>query len=301
MYGSHLSIAGGLHNALIEAKNLDMQCVQIFTKNQRQWNCKSLTNDQINTWQQHRKSTKIKTVISHDSYLINMASANDETREKSINLFRDEIQRCETLDIQYLVIHPGAHLGQGEEAGLTKIAKGINHVHKSLPNYKTLTLLEITAGQGTNLGYKFEHLKSIIEQTNEPERLAVCLDTAHMIAAGYDLTSEKGAKQTLKQLKATFPIELVKVIHVNDSKAPLASRVDRHQHIGHGHIHLDAFNILLKNPHIKKIPKILETPKTTNDHGVDWDIININTLKSLQNSNSSEKIIKKTKKTPNSS
>ncbi|MEX0777805.1 MAG: deoxyribonuclease IV [Phycisphaeraceae bacterium] len=281
MFGSHLSIAGGLHNALLKARELGMDCVQVFTRNQRQWSAPPLTEDEVRTWNAHRRSTKVNMVVSHDSYLINLASINGDVRGKSIALFRDELERCEALAIPYLVTHPGAHLGAGEEAGLTAVAMALDEIHDALPGYRTVTCLEITAGQGTSLGHSFEHLRRIIEQVKDPARLAVCLDTAHLLAAGYDLTSAKGAQATLDEMDDVLGLKLVKAIHMNDSKTPRGSRVDRHAHIGQGHVSREAFRVLVNHRAFRKTPKLLETPKEDAPDGRPWDVINLAVLRRL--------------------
>ncbi len=279
MFGSHLSIAGGMHNALIAARELGMNCVQVFTKNQRQWAAPPLKKEDVDLWFEHRESTGIEHVVSHDSYLINLASPKKDVREKSIKLYVDEVERCEALGIPHLVMHPGAHLGVGEEKGLARVAAAFDRIHKKLPGYKTLTCLEITAGQGTTLGYTLEHLRTIIDSVAEPGRMAVCLDTAHALAAGYDLTGEKGAKGFVKEIDAVLGLERVKVLHVNDSKVERGRRVDRHEHIGHGHVSLDAFRVLCRK--FKGVPKILETPKADAPDGRPWDTVNLETLRGL--------------------
>jgi len=281
MFGSHLSIAGGMHLALTEARKLDMDCVQVFTKNQRQWSAPPLAAEQIAQWRDTQKTTQIKIAVSHDSYLINLASPSAETFAKSIALFRDELERCETLGIPYLVTHPGSHLGTGETAGLQRIAQALNRLHQELPGYRTLTCLEVTAGQGNSLGHRLEHLAQIIAQVDQPERLAVCLDTAHLLAAGYDLTSAQGMRDTLAEIDSVLGLARVRVIHVNDSKVPRGSRVDRHEHIGQGHVSLDALRVLLRHPALHQIPKILETPKEDAPDGRPWDVINLQKLREL--------------------
>ncbi len=281
MFGSHLSTAGGLHNALIEAKRLDMQCVQVFTKNQRQWKCPPLDPAALKEWQQHRRETMSGPVVSHDSYLINLASPVAEMREKSLALFRLEIERCEELGIAFLVTHPGAHMGEGEDAGVAQVIKSLDQVHRELPGYKTITCLEITAGQGTTLGFKLEHLKAMRERAVEPERLAVCIDTAHSFEAGYDLSNGAGTAAFLQELDDVVGLDLVRVMHINDSKTPRGSRVDRHAHIGNGHIPLESFAAVVNHPKLKSVPKILETPKEQDEQGRDWDTVNIGTLTGL--------------------
>ena len=281
MFGSHLSIAGGLHNALIEARRLGMDCVQVFTKNQRQWRAKPLTDEQVALWHQHVRDTDISEIVSHDSYLINLASPDTTNRRRSIALFREELLRCEALNIANLVTHPGAHMGRGEEAGLKRVASALNRMHRELPGLSVTTCLEVTAGQGTSLGYRFEHLRRIIDQVTEPDRLGVCLDTAHMLGAGYDLTSAAGCRRTLGELDKIIGLNLVRVIHVNDSKVPRGSRRDRHEHIGRGHVALEAFAVLVNHHKFKSIAKILETAKEDAPDGRPWDTVNLDVLRSL--------------------
>jgi deoxyribonuclease-4 len=280
MFGSHLSIAGGMHNALLSAEKFGMDTVQVFTKNQQQWKCKPLDQPCINEWAKHRKRLKFKTTVSHDSYLINLAATNPEFWRKSVELFIEELRRCEALAIPYLVTHPGAHMGAGEEAGLTKVAAALDVIHDMLPGGKTITCLEITAGQGTCLGWRLEHLAEIIDRVKQPKRLAVCLDTAHLFAAGYDFRGRKYAKFR-KEIQQTVGLKRVKVWHLNDSKKPLGSRVDRHDHIGKGTIGLDGFRPIVRDEAFENVPKILETPKEKHDDGRDWDEVNLQTLRSL--------------------
>ncbi len=282
MYGSHLSVAGGLHLALHEARKLHMDCVQIFTKNQRQWSAPPLTDSQCQTWMTERKTTGVDMVVSHDSYLINLAAPQGDTRAKSIRLMRDEIERCEQLQIPFLVTHPGSHVGQGEAVGLKNVADALDQIHHDLPNYRTITCLEITAGQGTGLGYRLEHLRDIINAVQQPNRLAVCLDTAHMLAAGYDLTSRSGMKSVLDEVEQMVGLERVKVLHINDSKVPRGKRVDRHEHIGLGHVALEALAVLVNHKGFKKVPKILETPKEDHPDGRPWDLVNLKVLRGLR-------------------
>jgi deoxyribonuclease-4 len=280
LFGSHLSIAGGMHNALLEAEKLGFTSVQIFTKNQQQWKCKPLDPAAIQLWETERDRLNFKQTVSHDSYLINLASADDVLWNKSIDLFVEELSRCGLLGIPYLVTHPGAHLGSGEDVGLTRVAKAMDAIHARVPT-GVITCLEITAGQGSSLGYKLEHLATIIEKTKQADRLGVCLDTAHLFAAGYDFRGRKYAKFR-KQLDSTVGVDRVKVLHLNDSKKELGSRVDRHEHIGLAKIGIEGFEPFVRDKAFKKIPKILETAKEKHPDGRDWDAVNLEMLKSLQ-------------------
>ena len=280
MFGSHLSISGGIHNALLSAEKFGMETVQVFTKNQQQWKCSPLSESVIAQWASHRDRLKFRHTVSHDSYLINLASADPALRAKSIELFVEELRRCMLLGIPYLVTHPGAHLGEGEEAGLARVAAALDEVHAIVPPDGVITCLEITAGQGSSLGYRLEHLASIIDKVKHPARLGVCLDTAHLFAAGYDFRGRKYAKFR-KELESTVGIKQVKVLHLNDSKKDLGSRVDRHDHIGRGKIGLDGFRPIVRDEAFADIPKILETPKDKDERGRDWDEVNLETLRSL--------------------
>jgi deoxyribonuclease-4 len=280
VFGSHISIAGGLHNALLAAEKLDMQTVQVFTKNQQQWKCKPLDPETVELWSNNLDRLKFRATVSHDSYLINLASPDDRLWRASIDLFIEEIRRCESLKIPYLVTHPGAHMGTGEEAGLARIAAALDECHAAVPGDHVTTCLEITAGQGSSLGYRLEHLAAIIEKAKHPKRLAVCLDTAHLFAAGYDFRGKK-YDEFRKQLDSIIGIERVKVLHLNDSKKDLGSRVDRHEHIGLGKIGKTGFIPFVRDPAWAQVPKILETAKGKRPDGREWDAVNLKTLKAM--------------------
>ena len=299
MFGSHLSIAGGLENALLKARELDMDCVQIFTKNQRQWRVPPFADEQVDRWFEHQQSTGITRAVSHDSYLINLASPDPAARDKSINLFREELTRCQRLGITELVMHPGAHMKAGEQAGLKRVVAAFDQLHDELPALDVITCVEVTAGQGTALGYHLDHLAWIIEHVAQPARMGVCLDTAHLLAAGYDLTTAAGAKKVIKGVDAGVGLARVRVLHVNDSKTARGSRVDRHAHIGHGHVALDAFAVFVNEPAFADVPKILETPKEQTDDGREWDSVNLDLLRSLlrRKRSGSRKAGKKKKRT----
>jgi deoxyribonuclease-4 len=280
MFGSHLSISGGLHNAVLLAEKLGMETVQIFTKNQQQWKCKPLEQAIVDEWCAHCSRLKFSKTISHDSYLINLASPDSVLWHRSVELFIEELNRCELLGIPYLVTHPGAHMGMGEEEGLRRVVAALDVVHQILPKAKVITCLEITAGQGSSLGYRLEHLACVIEGVKKPRRLGVCLDTAHLFAAGYDFRGRKYGK-FMKELDSILGRQHVKVIHMNDSKKGLGSRVDRHDHIGRGLIGLEGFRPIVRDAFFKFIPKILETPKEKAPDGRDWDEVNMEALRGL--------------------
>ncbi len=280
MFGSHLSIAGGLENALIAAESLGCDTVQVFTKNQQQWKCKPLTPEAIEPWKSHLNRLKFRKTVSHDSYLINLASPDDRLWHASIDLFIEEISRCQALNIPYLVTHPGAHVGTGEDAGLKRVATGLDRAHAATAAPDVTTCLEITAGQGSSLGYRLEHLAEIISQSKTPDRLAVCLDTAHLFAAGYDFRGQRYATFR-RELDKTVGLKRVKVLHLNDSKKELGSRVDRHDHIGLGKIGREGFIPIVRDEAFADIPKILETPKDKHPSGRLWDEVNLLTLHSM--------------------
>lgn len=280
MFGSHLSIAGGMHNAVTEAQRIGFDTVQVFTKNQQQWKVKPLEQPAIDEWKKHASAAKYKKTVSHDSYLINLASPDEVLWRKSIDLFAEELRRCEALGIPYLVTHPGAHVGTGEDVGLARVAAALDILFAEVDTPHVTTCLEITAGQGSCLGAKLSHLADIIDKVKQPKRLGVCLDTAHLFAAGYDFRGKK-YDAFRKELDSTIGVKRVKVLHLNDSKKELGSRVDRHEHIGLGHIGLDGFKPFVRDEAFADVPKILETPKAKHEDGRDWDAVNLEVLKGL--------------------
>jgi deoxyribonuclease-4 len=296
MFGSHLSIAGSMVNALHEAEKLTLDTVQVFTKNQQQWKAKPLDPAMVKEWGTEVARLKWSDrIVSHASYLINLASANDELWEKSVALMLDEIERCETLGIRYLVHHPGAAVGQTREEGLARIAKAYKQLFKSTKGYTTVSCLENTAGAGTTLGRSFEELASlramILDQTGCPQaRIGYCIDTCHAHAAGYDISTRAGGEAMLASLASVCGIENVRALHMNDSKAPAASNRDRHAHIGEGTIGngttpkklaSSGFVAVLANPVLRQVPKIMETPKEDAEDGTPMDTINLKRLRSL--------------------
>lgn len=317
MYGSHLSVAGGMHKAVLEAERLGFDTVQVFngkppnqwlvqlvpvaepagkqialsnqksfTKNQQQWSAPPLAEEAIANWRREADRMKFEHVVSHDSYLINLASPDPALRAKSMALFEEEVRRCETLKIPYLVTHPGAHLGTrddpaDEAKGIERIADALDQVLAKFPKGKTIVCLESTAGQGTSIGHRLEHLHAIIDGAKQKKRLGVCLDTAHLFAAGYDFRGRKYSA-LMKQLEELDLLDRVRVWHFNDSKKDLGSRVDRHDHIGIGKIGLDGFRPIVRDKRWRETPKIIETAKEKNDAGREWDAVNLEVLRGLE-------------------
>jgi deoxyribonuclease IV len=281
VFGSHLSIAGGMHNALLKAEELGCATLQVFTKNQKQWRCSPLGNGEVCEWQAHCKRLKFARTVSHDSYLINLASPDELLWRKSVELFIEEVSRCATLGIPYLVTHPGAHMGAGEAAGIDRIVAALNVVLDATPAAKRVTIcLEGTAGQGSSIGHRLEHLAEIIERVRSPRRYGVCLDTAHLFAAGYDFRGRKYAALR-RQIDKTIGLRRVKVLHLNDSKKELGSRVDRHEHIGCGLIGVEGFKPWVRDEAFAEVPKILETEKGKDEQGREWDAVNLEVLRGL--------------------
>jgi len=270
-----------MHLAVEGATALQFDTVQIFTKSQKQWASKPLADDVVASWRGGVSDAKFSHTVAHDSYLINLASPSSEQREKSMQAFAEELRRCDLLGIPYLVSHPGAHLGEGEEVGVKRVAQSLDRVHAMVKRAKVMTCLEATAGQGTCLGHRLEHLAEIMNRVKHPERLGVCLDTAHLFAAGYDFRGRKFAK-FMREVEATVGLKNVRVLHLNDSKKELGSRVDRHEHIGLGFIGLEGFKGFAREKAFRTIPKIFETPKGPADDKRDWDTVNLEVLKSLE-------------------
>ena len=279
LLGSHVSISGGLHKAFALGLEIGCTAIQIFTKNATRWKVKSLQQQEIDRFLEDWKTSGITSVVVHDSYLINLGTAKEELLQKSQDALLIELQRCEQLSIPYLVMHPGSHVGSGEEEGLKRVAESFDLIHSQTQGYKTQILIETTAGQGTNLGYRFEHLAKILDIVQEPERLGVCFDTCHAFAAGYELRTEEGYQATFEAFDKILGLEKLKVIHLNDSLKGLGSRRDRHQGIGRGEIGLEGFRLLMNDSRFESVPKILETPK--GDDPIAADKENLQILRSL--------------------
>ncbi|WP_419661591.1 Nfo: endonuclease IV [Desulfosarcina variabilis str. Montpellier] len=260
--GAHVSTAGGVENAPLNAKAIGATAFALFTKNQRQWKAKPLTDRSIRRFKENCASAGFtpEQILPHDSYLINLGHPEAEGLKKSRAAFIDEMQRCRQLGLKFLNFHPGSHLKKiSEKDCLTRIAESIN-----LALAKTagvIAVIENTAGQGTNLGYRFEHLAAIIEQVDDQSRVGVCLDTCHTVSAGYDLTTPDGYKDTLKRFEDVVGLSYLKGLHLNDGKKPLGSRVDRHERLGKGTLGLETFRMIMNDARFENMPMILETPE----------------------------------------
>jgi deoxyribonuclease IV len=261
LLGAHMSIAGGVGNALLHGERAACDAIQIFTKSSRQWASTPYTKEEIQQFDANRKLTGITNIIAHDSYLLNLGSPDSLLRARSVAVFIDELERCETLALKNLVAHPGSHTGAGELAGIKTIARSLDEVHTACPGYNVKVTLEITAGQGSNLGYRFQQIRDIMDATHQGDRLLVCFDTAHAFAAGYDIRTKDGYERTFAEFDDAIGIKRLAAFHLNDSKKELNSRVDRHEHIGKGFIGVEAFRMLMNDQRFWGIPMCLETPK----------------------------------------
>jgi deoxyribonuclease-4 len=275
-----LSIAGGVVNALLAAERLGCSTVQLFTKNSNQWVGKPFSADEPAEFRKVLRRTRLKLATSHDSYLINLATADRALWRRSVAAFLVELDRAEALDLTYVVTHPGAHVGCGDDAGLANVVRAIDEVHDRRVDCKVKILLELTAGQGTCLGHRFEHLAAVLDRVRDPKRLGVCLDTCHVFAAGYAFATEAEYAAMMTEFDRTIGLRKLKLFHLNDSKRARGSRVDRHEHIGRGHIGLEPFRRIINDQRFRKTPMILETPKEDAD-GRAMDPVNLAVLRGL--------------------
>jgi deoxyribonuclease-4 len=273
-----MSASGGVDKAIARGEAIPVESLQLFAKNERQWIARPLDPDVVQRFHDEVVRTGITKLVVHDSYLINLASPKPDILEKSIPAFTDELQRCDLLGIPYLVTHPGAHTGSGVDAGIARFAQSLNEIFEAMPESKTLTLLETTAGQGTTLGRTFEEIAAIIDLVEDKARVGVCMDTCHIFAAGYDYRTPELYAATMAQFDSTVGLDRLKVLHLNDSKNPLGSNKDRHDHIGAGEIGLEGFRQFVNDPRLNGLPGILETEK---DDAGENDRRNIATLRSL--------------------
>jgi deoxyribonuclease IV len=278
LLGAHMSIGGGAHTAIERACSIQCSAMQIFVKNNMQWFARPLQREEISAFLNHQQRNALGAVFAHSNYLINLAATNPKFHANSARSLAEELVRADQLRLPFLVLHPGAHLGAGEEAGLTRIVRSIDAIFTVIPKVKTKIALETTAGQGSCLGHRFEHLAYIINNVREPDRLCVCLDTAHIFAAGYDMGSENRLRKTFREFDRVIGRDRLAAIHLNDSKTARGSRVDRHEHIGKGCIGLGAFRFIMNDRRFAKIPKVLETPK---EKDLKEDMANLKTLRGL--------------------
>ena len=278
--GAHMSIAGGYHKAVERAADCGCDCVQLFTSNNRQWRAKPISPDEADRFRRSLAQRRISHPLAHASYLINLASPNDALWRKSLDSLVTELRRAEMLGIPYVVVHPGSATGISVEAGLTRVVRAIDEIHARTQGLRVKCLLETTAGQGASLNGRFEHLATILSGVQAPDRLGVCFDTCHVFAAGYPLGTRQEYRATMKRLDAAVGLAMVKAFHLNDSKRELGSHVDRHTHIGRGHLGLEPFAHLLNDSRFRRVPMYLETPKG-HDKGEDLDVVNLRTLRGL--------------------
>lgn len=278
--GAHQSIAGGYYKSVETAHRLKCDCVQLFTKNNNQWLAKELTDEDVRLFQARLAELGVSHPLAHDSYLINLASPDAALWKKSVDSFVIEMLRADRLGIPYLVTHPGAYTTSSEKAGIAAVVRALDETHRQTRGIKTKCLLETTAGQGSCLGCKFEHLAAILDGVDDPDRLGVCVDTCHIFAAGYPISTEKDYRATFRSLDKTVGLKLVRAFHLNDSLKPLGSRVDRHAHIGRGMIGKDGFRLLVNDRRFRNVPMYLETPKGE-EKGKNLDTINLRTLRRM--------------------
>jgi deoxyribonuclease IV len=278
LLGAHMSIAGGIYNAPERGVAATCNVIQVFTQNSNQWRGKAVSDADAKLFQDKLAASGMADVVSHDIYLINLASAPGETRDKSLIAFKEEMERCARLGIKKIVMHPGSHNGDGEAVGIRRICEAFDDLFTQVPQFAGKVLLENTAGQGSNLGYRFEHLKAIIEGTSFKDRFGICFDTCHAFASGYPISERDGYLRTFDELDRAVGLANVQAFHLNDSKKGLGCKVDRHEHIGTGALGLEAFRLLLNDKRFAGVPKFLETPKGDDD---EMDRVNLKLLRSL--------------------
>ena len=281
LFGAHVSIAGGVFNAPLYGKEAGCDVIQIFTKNQMQWKISPLLPLDVKRFHENIINTGVVPVTVHSSYLVNIAGPDDAVTVKSINDLSRELERAEDLNIPFVVFHPGAHKGIGEKIAFKKVAENINKIFSESNSKNTFLLLETTAGEGTTIGYKFEHFKEIFDKLDNLSRVGVCLDTCHIFAAGYDIREEGSYYETIEKFDKIVGLKFLKAFHLNDSKFPLGSKMDRHEEIGEGYIGLSGFRALANDKRFKGMAGILEIPGDIEGYKR-----NINILRSLRNGHS---------------
>lgn len=276
--GAHMSIAGGVENAVLRGHSVGCEAIALFTKNNNQWKAKPLTQEDADKFNAALIETGIRPVVAHTSYLINLASPVAVLWKKSMASMEDELMRCELLGIPYLVLHPGSHVGKGVDYGLQRVADAFDRIHAKLPNLRVMTLLEHTAGQGSNLGHTFEELAQMRELIAEKSRIGFCVDSCHLFAAGYDLRKPETYADVFKRFDDSVGIEHIKAWHLNDCKSDFGSRVDRHDHIGKGKLGRAGFRNIMNDPRWRDLPGLLETPKGPE---MKEDVMNLRVLRGL--------------------
>jgi deoxyribonuclease IV len=276
--GAHMSIAGGLHLAIDRAVAAGCNVLQIFTRNSNQWKGKPVSEADVALFRNKFAASGLHEVVSHDIYLINLASPTGETRDKSLGAFRDELETCARLGINKVVMHPGSHLADSPQTGLERVIEAFDLLFSEVPQFEGRVLIETTAGQGSNLGRTFEELAAIVSGSRFPEKFGACFDTCHTFAAGYDTATEEGYRDTMEQFDRIIGLDRLQCFHFNDSRKGLGSRVDRHEHIGQGALGLNPFRFILNDSRFATVPKILETPKGDND---EMDAVNLALLRGL--------------------
>jgi deoxyribonuclease IV len=259
--GAHMSIAGELHRALERGAALDCGAVQIFLKNQRQWSARPMGDADVRAFHAARRQTRIRHVFAHASYLINLAAPANAAWRQAVDAFTDELERAEALGLSCVVIHPGSHLGAGADAGMARIVAALDEATRRTPGYSVRVALENTAGAGHGVGRTFAELGALLARATRPERIGICIDTCHLFAAGYDVRTSEGHRKALAECDDAVGFDRVLAFHLNDAKAPLGSGLDRHEHIGRGHLGRAPFQRLLTDRRFRRVPKVLETPK----------------------------------------
>jgi deoxyribonuclease-4 len=278
LLGAHMSIAGGVHTAVERGISIGCTTMQMFVKNNNQWRGKELSEEDASTYKKLLRESSIGPVVVHDTYLINLCAIDKLILHKSRAALKDELDRCEVLGVEYLNFHPGSHVGAGEAEGIKRIAESLNIIHEQTKGYRVKSVLETTAGQGTAIGYRFGQLREIIDLVADADRMAVCVDTCHIFAAGYDISTDRGYENTFEEFDAIIGLGRLVAFHVNDSKRELGSHVDRHEHIGKGKIGKAGFRLLMNDARFRSVPKILETPKGPE---MKEDVRNMRTLKNM--------------------
>jgi deoxyribonuclease-4 len=280
LIGAHMSISGGVELAPLRGRDVGCACIQIFTKSNMQWAARPLAEKEIAAFKLNCARTGIAPVVAHNSYLINLGAPDAALAKKSADSFLMELERCRALGLPAIIAHPGSHTGAGEAEGLRRIGNAVNELIEQTSGSPVRLLLETTAGQGSNLGYRFEQLAEIMEGVKEKSRVGVCLDTCHVFAAGYDIRTEDGYRRTMEEFDKVVGLKKLQAFHLNDAKGELGSKLDRHEQIGHGRLGREPFRLLLRDERFAAIPKVLETPKGMKGK-LEWDVINLRLLRQL--------------------